>query len=167
MNETEPSKDIIVNHGDEVRLTTNSSRRYRICRDKLRARRQVTPDITSELDLNDAQLNNLRAYVDRRFLTGYDCAKPREVQPISSFVQDPCEPAEANDKDTYEIDPPTQYQIVQYETRRELAGTWCERYVSQFTYYCGLADHASPLPQETYYRHPRIMTRSECKNLAQ
>ena len=165
-NETGPSTEEIVNASDEVSLTTDSSRRFRIRRDKLRARRQVTPDITSELELSEAQLNNLRAHVDRRFLTGYDCAEPREVKPISSFIQDPCEPAEANDKDTYEIESPTQYQIVQYETRREFEGTRCEKYVSQFTYYCGAADHASPLPQETYYRRPRIMTRSECKNLA-
>ena len=41
---------------------------------------------------------------------GYDCSNPREVKPISSFVRDPCEPAEANERGTYEIDPPTQYQ---------------------------------------------------------
>ena len=87
------------------------------------------------------------------------------MKPISSFVQDPCEPAEANERDTYEIDPPTQYQIVQYETRREFSGTH-EIYISQFTYYCGNADHASRLPQETFYRRPKIMTQTECKNLA-
>ena len=46
------------------------------------------------------------------------------------------------------------------------SGTWCEKYVSQFTYYCGNVDHASPLSQETFYRRPMIMTRTECKNLA-
>ena len=86
-----------------VSLTTDSSRRFRIRRNKLRARRQVTRDRTSELELSDAQLNNFKAHVDRRFLTGYDCAEPREVKPISSFIQDPCEPTEASDKDTYEI----------------------------------------------------------------
>ena len=88
----------------------------------------------------------LKAHVNRRFLTRYNCSNPGEVKPISSFVRDPCEPAEANERDTYEIDPPTQYQIVQYETRREFQGTRCEKYISQFTYYCGAADHSSPLP---------------------
>ena len=46
-NETGPSMEIIVNASDEVSLTTDSSKKYRIRRDKLRARRQITPDITT------------------------------------------------------------------------------------------------------------------------
>ena len=30
----------------------------------------------------------------------------------------------------------------------------------------GAADHSSPLSQETFYRRPKIMTRTKCKNLA-
>ena len=85
---------------------------------------------------------------------------------ISSFVRDPCEPAEANDKDTYEIDPQAQYQIVHNETRRECQGTRCEKYISQFTYYCGTADHSSSYPQKTFYRRPMVMVWDECTDLA-
>ena len=165
-NATEASNDTIVYAGDEVSLTKESSLLYHICMRKLHARRQVTPDITTEIELSDAQLRTLKAHVNRRFLVEYDCSNPREVKPISSFVQDPCEPAEANERDTYEIDPPNQYNLIQYETRRGFKGTRCEKYISQFTYHCGAADHSSPLPQETFYRRPKIMTLTECKNLA-
>ena len=160
-NVTQASNDTIVYAKDE-----ESSRLHHIRRERLRARQQINPDITTELDLSDAQLNNLRAHVNRRFLTGYDCSNPREVKPTSSFVRDPCEPAEANEKDTYKIDPPPQYQIVQYETRREFKGTRCEKYISQVTYYCGAADHSSPLPQEIFYRRPKAMTRNDCQIMA-
>ena len=88
-----------------------------------------------------------------------------EVKPISSFIHDPCEPAEANNKETYDIQPVTQFQIVQYETRREFLGTRCERYILQFTYYWGNADHASPLPQETFFRRPKVLAQNECRAL--
>ena len=120
----------------------------------------------TELGLNEDQLRNLKAQVNRRFLVGYDCPKPMDVKPVSSFIRDPCEPVEASEKETYDIQPVTQFQIVQYETRREFLGTWCERYVSQFTYYCGNADHASPLPQETFFRCPKILAYNECRSLA-
>ena len=89
-----------------------------------------------------------------------------DVKPVSSFIQNPCEPHEAHEKETYDIEPVTQFQIVQYETRREFLGTRCERYVSQFTYYCGATDHASPLPQEIFFRRPKILTHNECRSLA-
>ena len=115
-NFTQASNDSIVYSKDEVSLTKESSRLHHVRREQLRARRQITPDITTELDLSDAQLNSLKAQVNRRFLTGYDCSNPQEVKPISSFLRDPCEPAKDNERDTYETDPPTQYQIAQYET---------------------------------------------------
>ena len=89
-----------------------------------------------------------------------------DVKPVSSFIHDPCEPLEASEKETYDIEPVTQFEIVQYETRREFLGTRCERYVSQFTYFCGNADHASPLPQETFFRHPKILAYNGCRSLA-
>ena len=72
----------------------------------------------------------------------------------------------ANNKETYDIQPLTQFQIVHYETRRKFLGTRCENYVWQFTYYCGNEDHASPLPQETFYRHPKILAQNVCQALA-
>ena len=99
-NTTRASNDSIVYAKDEDDLTKESSCLHHIHREKLRARRQITPDITAELDLSDAQLNSLQAQVNCRFLTGYDCSNPQEVKPISSFLRDPCEPAEANNKDT-------------------------------------------------------------------
>ena len=135
-------------------------------REKLRIKRQISPDVATELNLNDAQLSNMQAQVNRRFLVGYDCSNPQEVKPISSFDQDPCEPTQANEQDTYEVSETAQYQLVQYETRREFEGTRCEKYISQFTYYCGNADHASPLPQEIFFRRPKIMHWDKCKELA-
>ena len=165
-NASHVNNDSIVYAKDEISLTKESSCLHHIHLNRQRARRQITPEITAELGLSDEQLNSLKAQVNRRFLTGYDCANPREVKPISSFVRDPCEPAKANDKDEYVMDPPTQYQIVQYKTRREFKGTGSEKNLSQFTYYCGTADHASPYPQGIYYRRPTIMLRDDCKTMA-
>ena len=165
-NLTSPSTDKIVYAKDEIDLTKKSSRLYHIRREKLRAKRQISPDVATELNLSDAQLNSLQAQVNRRFLTGYNCSDPQEVKPISSFIRDPCEPVEANKQDKYEIDDAAQYQIVQYETRREFQGTRCEKYISQFTYYCGTADHSSPYPQEIFYRRPKIFHWDKCKELA-
>ena len=132
----------------------------------LRERRQAVPDPITELGLNEDQLRNLKARVNRRFLVGCDCSKPMDVKPVSSFIHDPCDPLEGSEKETYDIEPVTQFQIVQYETRREFLGTQCERYISQFTYYCGAADHASPLPQETFFRRPKLLSHNECPSLA-
>ena len=131
-------------------LASESTCRYAIRR-AFRECRQAILDAVTELGLREDQYPNLKACVNRCFLVGYDCSKPMDVKPVSSFIHDP---SEANSEETYEIQPVTQFQIVQYETRREFLGTRCERYISQFTYYCGNADHASPLPQETFYRRP-------------
>ena len=166
LNDTLPSPDIIVNAEEIVDLTKESTQSYAVRREKLRIKRQISPDVATELDLNDAQMSNMQAQVDRRFLVGYDCANPQEVKPISSFVQDPCEPSPTTEPETFKASEIGQYQIVQYETRREIKGTRCEKHVSQFTYYCGTADHASPYPQETFYRRPKILRWNECKELA-
>ena len=89
----------------------------------------------TELGSSKDQYRSLKAHVNRRFLVGYDCSKPMGVRPISSFIHDPSEPAEANSKGMYDIQPVTQFQIVQYETRHEFLGTRCEKYISQFRYY--------------------------------
>ena len=51
---TQASNDTIVYAIDEVSLTKESSRLYHICSEQERARRQITPDITTELDLSDS-----------------------------------------------------------------------------------------------------------------
>ena len=84
----------------------------------------------------------------------------------SWFIHNPCYPVEASEKETYDIQPVTQFQIVHYETRREFLGTRCEKYVSQYTFYCGNADHTSPLPQETFFRCPKILAYNKCQSLA-
>ena len=75
-NVTKASNDTIVYAIDEASLTKESSHLNHISREQLRARQQVTPDITTELELSNAQLNNLKAHVNRRFLIGYDCSNP-------------------------------------------------------------------------------------------
>ena len=161
-----PSTDKIVYAKDEISLTKESSRLSYLRKTKLRIKRQISPDVATELNLNDAQLNSLQTQVNRKFLVGYDCANPQDVKPISSFIRDPCEPIADDQQDNYEIDDTAQYQIVQYETRREFKGTRCERYISQFTYYCGNADHSSPYPQETFYHKPKALHWDQCKELA-
>ena len=163
-NSTPPSMDKIVYAEDELELAKESSRLYYARREKLRIKRQISPDVATELNLNDAQLSNMQAQVNRRFLVGYDCTNPQEIKPISSFIQDPCEPTQANEQDTYEVSETAQYQLVQYETRREFEGTRCEKYISKFTYYCGNTGHASPYPQEIYYRRPKILHGISAKN---
>ena len=161
-----PSTDKIVYAKDEISLTKEKSHLSYIRKAKLRVKRQISPDVATELNLNNAQLNSLQTQVNRRFLVGYDCANPQEVKPISSFIRDPCEPIADNQQDNYEIDDTVQYQIFQYETRREFKGTRCERHISQFTYYCGNADHSSPYPQETFYHQPKALHWDQCKELA-
>ena len=161
-----PSTDKIVYAKDEISLTKEISRLSYFRKAKLRVKRQISPDVATELNLNDAQLNSLQTQVNRKFLVGYDCANPQDVKPISSFIRDPCEPVADDQQDNYEIDETAQYQIVQYETRREFKGTRCERYISQFTYYCGNADHSSPYPQETFYHKPKALHWDQCKELA-
>ena len=137
-------------------LASESTRQYAE-QNTLHEHWQTTPDAITELGLNQDQYRNLKAMVKRRFLVGYDCSKPVDIKPISSFINDHCEPTGANSQEDYEIQPVTQFQIVQYETRREFLGTRCESYISQFTYYCGNADHTSPLPQETFFRRSKVL----------
>ena len=99
-----PSTDKIVYAKDKISLTEESSCLSYIRKAKLRVKRQISPDVATELNLNEAQLNSLQAQVNRRFLVGYDCANPQEVKPISSFIRDPCEPIADNQQDNYEID---------------------------------------------------------------
>ena len=63
-NSTQASNDSIVYAKDEISLTQESSRLYHIRQEKLRARRQITLDITTELNLSNAQLNSLKAQVN-------------------------------------------------------------------------------------------------------
>ena len=76
----------------------------------LRKCRQAVPDPITELGLNEDQLWNLKARVNRRFLVRYDCSKPMDVKPLSLFIHDPCEPVEASEKESY-IWYPTSYSI--------------------------------------------------------
>ena len=51
---TQTGKDSIVSAKDEISLTRESSRLYHIRRERLRARRQISPDVATELGLSDA-----------------------------------------------------------------------------------------------------------------
>ena len=83
-------------------LASRSTHQYAKQR-ALRERCQAIPDAVTELGLNKDQLPNLKACVNIRFLVGYDCSKPMDVKPVSSFIHDTCEPAEVNNKETYDI----------------------------------------------------------------
>ena len=63
-NSTSPSNDSIVYSKDEIDLTKESSRLYHIHREKLRAKRQMSLDGATELNLSDAQLNSMQAQVN-------------------------------------------------------------------------------------------------------
>ena len=53
-----PSTDKIVYAKDEISLTKESSRLSYIRKTKLRVKRQISPDVATELNLNNAQLNS-------------------------------------------------------------------------------------------------------------
>ena len=61
VNISQVSHDSIVYAKDEVSLTKESSRLHHIRLANLRARRQISPEITAELGLSNAQLNSLKA----------------------------------------------------------------------------------------------------------
>ena len=165
LNPTQVTGQTVLTKVRSPNLAIRSTRRF-VERRALHERCQAVPDPITELVFNKDQLQNLKARVNRWFLVGYDCSKPMDVKPVSSFIHDPCDLLEANEKETYGIQPVTQFQIVQYETRREFLDTRCERYVSQFTYYCGNDDHASPLLQENFFRRPKLLAYNECRSLA-
>ena len=142
-----PSQDTGPPISADVELTdlaSESTRRYAVRR-TLNKRPQAIPDAINELGLSEDQYCNTVVFL--------------------WVTTDPCEPAEANCEEKYEIQPVTQFQIVQYETRRELLGTRCERHISQSTYYRRNADHASPLPQETFYWCLKVLAQNECRAL--
>ena len=90
--DTGPPIPAEVNITDLARESTRQFAELRV----LRERRQATPDAITELGLSEEQHRDLKASVNRHFLVGYDCSKPIDVKPISSFIHDPCGPAEVN-----------------------------------------------------------------------
>ena len=70
-------------------LASQSTRLF-VKRRTLCERRQAVPDPITELGLNEDQLRNLKARLNRRFLVGYDCSKPMDVKPVSLVIHDPC-----------------------------------------------------------------------------
>ena len=125
----------------------------------------LTVNYSLELHLKAEEITMMKAAVDKRYLVGYDCRYPETVKPVSSFISDPCEQDIDDTVENYSTSTNDQYQIVQYETRREFKGFRCEKYESKFTFYCGVYDHATPLPSEIYARKPVFIDPEVCKQM--
>ena len=52
---------------------------------------ELSPSSLDKIYLRPDQVKFLRSQIDKYFLIGYDCSKPREVSAVSSFIDDPCE----------------------------------------------------------------------------
>ena len=91
LNPTRVTGQPISSDAETLNLASESTRLYAERR-ALCERRQAIPDAVTELGLNEDQLCNLKACVNRCFLVGYDCSKPMDVKPVRSFIHDPCEP---------------------------------------------------------------------------
>ena len=66
-------------------LASRSTRLF-MERRALHEHRQAVPDPVTELGLSKDQLQNLKARVNRRFLVGYDCSKPMDVNQARKLI---------------------------------------------------------------------------------
>ena len=123
-------------------------------------------NLTSELNLTPDDISMMKADVGTKYLVGYDCNNPQSIKPLSSFIADPCTMEPDKDKSHYVVSFGTKYQIVQYETRREYEGYRCEKYVSEYTFYCGNADHGTPYPDKIFSRRPMFVPHETCRRMS-
>ena len=124
---------------------------------------ELSPSSLDEIYLRPDQVKFLRSQIDKYFLIGYDCSKPREVSAVSSFI--PCE-QRLGEREEVGVVQTSTYQILQYEDERTLTATRCTRWKSQSTFFCGNAHHATPFPSMSYNERVTPLTGAECQTLA-
>ena len=127
-----------------------------------RPRREVKEDDPPYV-IDELTTNAIKADVVRHYFIAFDCRKPKNIRATSSLLRNECANAPV---DTVTSGPSSRYQIIQRLRRKELTGTKCRRTFSQSTSYCGNADHSTPIPHLTYYNREVIMTKAECKEMA-
>ena len=119
----------------------------------------------ANIDLTRDQLQDLRAQLSKFFIIGYDCSQPTAVTAVSSYIDNPCHAVASKDSDIEAIEQ-SSYQILQYESKREFIGVRCRRIVSQRVYYCGVYDHSTPYPDDSYDNRFEQMTHAECQEIS-
>ena len=142
---------------------TSARKRYER---KRRSSIESLPNVTKELHLSSEDITMMRADVGTRYLIGYDCSHPKSIKPVSSFIADPCNIDMDREKNNYVVSFGNKYQILQYETRREYEGYRCEKYVSEYTFYCGNSDHGTPYPDKIFFRRPTFIPFETCRQMS-
>ena len=111
------------------------------------------------------QVDDLKARVDEYYMVGYDCTNPRIITPTSSFITNPCVDQTLPGADVITKGDIKDYQLLQYETAREIDGFKCELRRSVWTYYCGVYDHSTPVPQESFFGRRVPVSTETCRQL--
>ena len=146
-----------------LRLARAAAKTYKDKQDSIESK--LNSNLTEELKLTLEDITMMKADVRTRYMAGYDCNKPQSIQPLSSFIADPCTMDVDKDQTHYTASFDNKYQIVQYETRREYEGYRCEKYVSRYTFHCGNADHGTAYPEEIYFKEPSYISRESCQQM--
>ena len=119
------------------------------------------------LALSEEHISRLEAQVDKFFLTGYDCSDPMAITPVNSHVKDPC-------MDHIPIDSPMKvegvnrtmrWQVLQYEDQREIKAFRCTKFKTLTSFYCGNADHSTPIPQLSYSKRKQLVSTNDCNHM--
>ena len=118
----------------------------------------------AEIDLTHQQVQDLRSQISKFFVVGYDCSQPAAVTAVSSFIENPCDTVVKNDQDIVSTEYST-YQILQYESKRELQGIRCQKILTQRVYYCGVYHHSTPFPDDSYDNRIETMSHDVCQEL--
>ena len=152
---------------DEEMLTLERKRRdtYEYTNNVRTAPTRVRRDqgtVTDSLKLTAKIISDIKADVGSYFLTGYDCAHPQGITPVSSLLRHECKPPEVEDLSVVRS---IQYQLLQKANTRRISGYKCSKRVSQQTFYCGNADHSTPLPHETYFNRKIRISAADCDEM--
>ena len=126
---------------------------------------ELSPSSLDEIYLRPDQVKFLRSQIDKYFLIGYDCSKPREVSAVFSFIDDPCE-QRLGEREEVGVVQTSTYQILQYKDERTLTATHCTLWKSQSKFFCGNAHRATPFPSMSYNERVTLLTGAECQTLA-
>lgn len=66
---------------------------------------------------------------------------------------------------THLVQRPRTYQILQREERRQHDGFACKVFLSQQANYCGVYDHQTTLPSDTFQDRPQTVSLEECRQM--
>ena len=95
----------------------------------------------------------------RHSLIAYDCADPLEVRAYSSVPEEPCETR----RTTVTAGNPTQFQLLQKESRRYIEGHSCSLSRTSIEYNCGSYDHPELDPTTWSIEMPVPVSQQTCR----